>query len=140
MATRDYINSGASIVSDKDSFADLDFNFTAHPVTGDIVTKKDANAIRQSVKNILLTNHYERPFKPNFGANLRAMIFEANDPIIGQRIKERIAEQIKALEPRIGKVVVGVNQRDNSIDIRVAYTISGSASYQEVEFSVSRVR
>jgi len=140
MATRDYSNSGASIVSDKDSFADLDFNFTAHPVTGDIVTKKDANAIRQSVKNILLTNHYERPFKPNFGANLRAMIFEANDPIIGQRIKERIAEQIKALEPRIGKVVVGVNQRDNSIDIRVAYTISGSASYQEVEFSVSRVR
>ena len=140
MATRDYSNSGASIVSDKDSFADLDLNFTAHPVTEDIVAKKDANAIRQSVKNILLTNHYERPFKPNFGANLRAMIFEANDPIIGQRIKERIAEQIKALEPRIGKVVVGVNQRDNSIDIRVAYTISGSASYQEVEFSVSRVR
>ena len=55
MATRDYSNSGASIVSDKDSFADLDLNFTAHPVTEDIVAKKDANAIRQSVKNILLT-------------------------------------------------------------------------------------
>ena len=94
MATRDYSNSGASIVSDKDSFADLDLNFTAHPVTEDIVAKKDANAIRQSVKNILLTNHYERPFKPNFGANLRGMLFEANDPLMGHRIKESIVNAL----------------------------------------------
>ena len=140
MATRDYINSGASIVSDKDSFADLDFNFTAHPVTGDIVTKKDANAIRQSVKNILLTNHYERPFKPNFGANLRGMLFEANDPLMGHRIKESIVNALGILEPRIGRIAVDIVQRDNSVDVRVAYVIMGSASYQELEFSVSRVR
>ena len=121
-------------------YTDIDLNLTAHPSSRDLSLKYDKDAVKRSLRNIMLTNNFERPFKPNFGANLRAMIFEANDPIIGQRIKERIAEQIKALEPRIGKVVVGVNQRDNSIDIRVAYTISGSASYQEVEFSVSRVR
>ena len=137
---RDYTNSGASIVSDKDSFADLDLNFTAHPVTNDITVKKDANAIRQSIKNILLTNHYERPFKPNFGSNLRGLLFQANDPIIGQRIKERIVEEVKVLEPRVGKIGVDVIQRDNTVDVRVAYTISGSASYQDLEFSVSRVR
>ena len=137
---RDYTNSGASIVSDKDSFADLDLNFTAHPVTNDITVKKDANAIRQSIKNILLTNHYERPFKPYFGSNLRGLLFQANDPIIGQRIKERIVEEVKVLEPRVGKIGVDVIQRDNTVDVRVAYTISGSASYQDLEFSVSRVR
>ena len=140
MATRDYSNSGASIVSDKDSFADLDLNFTAHPVTEDIVAKKDANAIRQSVKNILLTNHYERPFKPNFGANLRGMLFEANDPLMGHRVKESIVNALSILEPRIGRIAVDIVQRDNSVDVRVAYVIMGSASYQELEFSVSRVR
>ena len=140
MATRDYTITGASIVSDKDSFADLDFNFTAHPVTEDIVTKKDANAIRQSVKNILLTNHYERPFKPNFGSNLRGMLFEANDPLMGHRVKESIVNALSILEPRIGRVAVDIVQRDNSVDVRVAYVIMGSASHQELEFSVSRVR
>ncbi len=140
MATRDYTKSGASIVSNKESFSDLDLTFTAHPVTGDIVTKKDANAIRQSIKNILLTNHYERPFKPNFGADLRGMIFEANDPIIGQRIKERIVEEIKILEPRVGRANINVIQNDNTINVNVAYTISGSSSVQEVEFTLSRVR
>tara|TARA_B100000925_G_scaffold164621_1_gene123817 strand:- start:1858 stop:2280 length:423 start_codon:yes stop_codon:yes gene_type:complete len=140
MATRDYTITGASIVSDKDSFADLDFSFTAHPVTEDIVTKKDANAIRQSVKNILLTNHYERPFKPNFGSNLRGMLFEANDPLMGHRIKESIVNALSVLEPRIGRVAVDIVQRDNSVDVRVAYVIMGSASHQELEFSVSRVR
>tara|TARA_B000000532_G_C18588299_1_gene285945 strand:- start:107 stop:529 length:423 start_codon:yes stop_codon:yes gene_type:complete len=140
MATRDYTKSGASIVSNKESFSDLDLTFTAHPVTGDIVTKKDANAIRQSIKNILLTNHYERPFKPNFGADLRGMIFEANDPIIGQRIKERIVEEIKILEPRVGRANIDVIQNDNTVNVNVAYTISGSSSVQEVEFTLSRVR
>ena len=140
MARRDYTKSGASIVSNKESFSDLDLTFTAHPVTGDIVTKKDANAIRQSIKNILLTNHYERPFKPNFGADLRGMIFEANDPIIGQRIKERIVEEIKILEPRVGRATIKVIQNDNTVDVSVAYTISGSSSVQEVEFTLSRVR
>jgi len=140
MATRDYTKSGASIVSNKESFSDLDLTFTAHPVTGDIVTKKDANAIRQSIKNILLTNHYERPFKPNFGADLRGMIFEANDPIIGQRIKERIIEEIKILEPRVGRASINVIQNDNTVNVNVAYTISGSSSVQEVEFTLSRVR
>ena len=140
MARRDYTKSGASIVSNKESFSDLDLTFTAHPVTGDIVTKKDANAIRQSIKNILLTNHYERPFKPNFGADLRGMIFEANDPIIGQRIKERIIEEIKILEPRVGRASINVIQNDNTVNVNVAYTISGSSSVQEVEFTLSRVR
>ena len=140
MARRDYTKSGASIVSNKESFSHLDLTFTAHPVTGDIVTKKDANAIRQSIKNILLTNHYERPFKPNFGADLRGMIFEANDPIIGQRIKERIVEEIKILEPRVGRATIKVIQNDNTVDVSVAYTISGSSSVQEVEFTISRVR
>ena len=140
MATRDYSNSGASIVSDKDSFADLDLNFTAHPVTEDIVAKKDANAIRQSVKNILLTNHYERPFKPNFGANLRSMIFELTTPGMAQMFQRSLRKAISTTEPRVSNVFIRAVDRDNSVDITIAYNIEGIVDQQNLEVSVSRVR
>lgn len=142
MATRDYINSGASIVSDKDSFADLDFNFTAHPVTGDIVTKKDANAIRQSVKNILLTNHYERPFKPNFGANLRGLLFELADDITKYEIRSQIMEAVEAYEPRVrvNQIDLQQSRTGNDMHVSLIYGIVGIQEPQQVEVILQRVR
>ena len=75
MATRDYIKPNSSKVVVKNEFTDLDIMFTAHPISGDITTKKDSDAVMRSVRNILLTNNYERPFKPNFGADLRSQLF-----------------------------------------------------------------
>ena len=121
-------------------YTDIDLNLKPHPSSGDLVLKKDNDAVKRSIRNIMLTNNYERPFKPNFGSNLRGMLFEANDPLMGHRIKESIVNALSVLEPRIGRVAVDIVQRDNSVDVRVAYVIMGSASHQELEFSVSRVR
>ena len=141
MATRDYTKSGASIVSNKESFSDLDLTFTAHPVTGDIVTKKDANAIRQSIKNILLTNHYERPFKPNFGANLRAQLFELADDITKYEIRKQITEAIEDYEPRVVIDKIYLNEdKVNNMFVNIHYGIRGVQEPQELEVLLQRVR
>ena len=74
--SRDYTTPNSTNTAIKNEYSDLDILFTAHPISGDVTTKKDSDAVKRSVRNILLTNNYERPFKPNFGANLRAMLFE----------------------------------------------------------------
>ena len=57
-------------------FTDLDINMTLHPQSKDVTVKSDINSIKRSVKNLLMTNHYERPFKPSLGLELRGMLFE----------------------------------------------------------------
>tara|TARA_B100001996_G_C18595729_1_gene567815 strand:- start:9 stop:431 length:423 start_codon:yes stop_codon:yes gene_type:complete len=140
MATRDYTKPNASIVANKDLFADLDLSFEAHPITGDIVTKKDSDAIKRAVRNILLTNHYERPFKPSFGSNLRGQLFELNLPGTRRIITEQIVEELNILEPRIGKVEVKMLDEDNTLNVTIFYQIVGSRQKQQVNVVVSRVR
>ncbi len=140
MATRDYTKQNASTVANKDLFADLDLSFEAHPITGDIVTKKDSDAIKRAVRNILLTNHYERPFKPSFGSNLRGQLFELNMPGTRRRITERIIEELNILEPRIGRVAIQMVDEDNTLNITVFYQIIGTREKQQVNVVVSRVR
>jgi len=140
MATRDYTKPNASTVANKDLFADLDLSFEAHPITGDIVTKKDTDAIKRAVRNILLTNHYERPFKPNFGSNLRGQLFELNMPGTRRRITEQIIEELNTLEPRIGRVAVQMLDEGNTLNVTIFYQIIGTRENQQVNVVVSRVR
>ena len=140
MATRDYTKPNASTVANKDLFADLDLSFEAHPITGDIVTKKDTDAIKRAVRNILLTNHYERPFKPNFGSNLRGQLFELNMPGTRRRITEQIIEELNTLEPRIGRVAVQMLDEGNTLNLTIFYQIIGTRENQQVNVVVSRVR
>ena len=63
----DITNQSKQVATSKNAYSDLDILFRKHPQTGDVVVRTDAEAVKRSVKNIILTNHYERPFKPNFG-------------------------------------------------------------------------
>ena len=121
-------------------YKDLNLDFQQNTATKDIQKLLDVESVKRSVRNLINLNHYEKPFHPEVGSNLRGMLFEANDPLMGHRIKESIVNALSILEPRIGRVAVDIVQRDNSVDVRVAYVIMGSASHQELEFSVSRVR
>jgi len=120
MATRDWTTANSKRVSEESVFTDLDLNFVAHPLTGDITTKKDADAIKRAVKNIVLTNHYERPFKPNFGSNLRSMLFELGTPRAHVRIRQAIIEELDILEPRIRVQNLTLNQRDNEVNMTLS--------------------
>ena len=69
MAYEEIKSSGKSVA--EKVYADLDLFFRPHPVTGDISLKYDTDAVKRSVRNIMMTNYYERPFKPGFGSNIR---------------------------------------------------------------------
>ena len=82
------------------TFRDLDLNFTIHPVKKDINTHKNEYAIINSIKNLVLTNHYERPFQPDLGSNIRRLLFEQVDSVTASQLEREIAEVIGNFEPR----------------------------------------
>ena len=139
--SRDYTTPNSTNTAIKNEYSDLDILFTAHPISGDVTTKKDSDAVKRSVRNILLTNNYERPFKPNFGANLRAMLFELQGVGSSKAIKKDIVEALVTLEPRITNIniVLGENNRNN-VDVKISYQIKNGLRRDTVDFTISRVR
>jgi len=88
-----------------------------------------------------LTNNYERPFKPNFGANLRARLFELNDFGMGQIVISDIKEALAALEPRITNVNVKMeNTDDNNLNLVIFYTIKNGNLATSQSVKINRVR
>ena len=78
-------------------YTDIDLNLTPHPSSKDLTLKYDKDAIKRSLRNIMLTNNYERPFRPNFGANLRGLLFELADDVTKFEIRKQITEAIEAV-------------------------------------------
>ena len=87
----DYVKPNSKNVAIKEAYKDLDLNFMAHPITGDVTTKSDSEAVKRAVKNIVLTNYYERPFKPSLGGNIRGLLFDTS----GNRLNVIIFYNIK---------------------------------------------
>ena len=81
-------------------YKDLNLNFSANPVTGDVTQVTDVIAVKRSVRNLLLTNHYDRPFHPEIGSNIPALLFENFGPITGNQLSRTIEEMISNFEPR----------------------------------------
>jgi phage baseplate assembly protein W len=106
-------------------FSDLDLNFTAHPVTKDITRRYDDNAIKQSVKNLLLTRNYERPFHSEIGSPIRQLLFDNPGPMFNVMLKRAIIDVINNFEPRV-----------NIIDVRVDDYSDANQIYVTLEFSI----
>ena len=81
-------------------YKDLNLNFNRNAVTGDVSTLSDVNAVKRSIRNLLLTNHYDRPFHPEIGSNIAALLFENFGPITGNQLSRTIHEMITNFEPR----------------------------------------
>ena len=136
----DLVNNGKTVAT-KDIYSDLDIFFRKHPITGDVVRKTDTDAIKRSVRNIVLTNKFERPFKPNFGGSIRNLLFELNTDRQLNRMKITLAKEIEILEPRVNNVQVALsNQDDNKLDMTIFYNITNGSPNQEIEINVSRTR
>ena len=136
----DLVNNGKTVAT-KDIYSDLDIFFRKHPITGDVVRKTDTDAIKRSVRNIVLTNHYERPFKPGFGGSIRNLLFELNTDRQLNRMKITLAKEIEILEPRVNNVQVALsNQDNNKLDMTIFYNITNGSPNQEIEINVSRTR
>jgi len=81
-------------------FSDLDLSFIAHPITGNVGRKTNRESVRQSVKSLILTDYFERPFKSDIGCSIRYFLFELFTPPVKQQMERAIKEVIKNYEPR----------------------------------------
>ena len=123
-------------------FSDFDLDFTAHPVTKDISKKLNENAIAQSIRNLLLTGHYERPFKPELGTNLRKFLFEPIDNITTSLIQDAIFQTLKNYEPRIEiqEITAAPNYDEDRYDITLSFFVRNTIEPITVTFFLERVR
>ena len=123
-------------------WADLDLNFQAHPVTKDIVLKKDVEAVKRSVKNLILTNRYERPFHPEIGSSILDMLFEPVSPTTGVVLKQRILEVLENYEPRalVTDIRVYGDIDRNGYEITILFTPLNSLEPVTIELFLERLR
>ena len=109
------------------SFRDFSLTFEKNAVTNDVLSLKNEAAIKESVKNIVLYNFYEKPFNPFFGGNIIGLLFENSAPTLELEVKNRISNSVEIYEPRVTAVSVDVDFEEdrNQLDCRVNYLILG---------------
>ena len=123
-------------------YADIDFRFKPHPVTGDVTIKYDSDSVRRAVRNIVLTNFYERPFKPSLGSSIRNQLFELNSDRKVRQLAKRMQKTVESFEPRVENVKVLLSDvlDNNEINVTIFYNIKPGSQHQEMDFTVNRAR
>jgi phage baseplate assembly protein W len=124
------------------SFKDLDLNFNIHPVKKDINIHKNEFAIINSIKNLILTNHYERPFQPEIGSNVRRLLFENVDSIVAAQLEREITEVIGNFEPRaqVSLVTASPDPDNNLYKIELEFFVINNTSPITINFLLERIR
>ena len=118
------------------AFKDINLSFKRHPVTNDVLTVSDEDAIKRSVKNIIFTILGEKPFLPLFGSVINESLFDLNTNLNEIRISDEIKQSLLNYEPRIDntEVTVSVYPDSNELNCTIQYDIVGlSAPTQEVD-------
>ena len=118
------------------AFKDINLSFKRHPVTNDVVTIRNEDAIKRSVKNIIFTILGEKPFIPQFGSVINESLFDLNTNLSEIRITDEIKSSLLNYEPRIDnvEVTVQVSPDRNEMNCTVQYDIVGlPAPTQEVD-------
>lgn len=125
----------------KNLFTDLDLDFTANPVTGDISRKKDADAVKRSVRNLVLMNKYDKPFKPQIDSRVSSVLFEQATPLTAMAIRSNIMDILTRYEPRarINDVIVIFNEDYNAFDVTISFMLLNSREISTVNVSVERL-
>jgi hypothetical protein len=126
----------------KNRYTDLDLTFTRHPVKNDLVLSVDDKAVMRSVRNLILTNHYERPFHPEIGSNVRKMLFEPISPLTANYLQREIEDTIRNFEPRvrIQQVIVQTAPDSNAYSAIISFFINNNTAPTTINFVLQRLR
>lgn len=123
-------------------FKDLDMNFTIHPVRKDVNKLLAERAVINSIKNIVLTAHYEKPFDPDFGSNIRRLLFENLDTLTASAIEREIAETVKTYEPRVNllETIARADFENNGFKVDMKFMIVNQTQPLSITFFLERIR
>ena len=123
-------------------YRDFDFNFTAHPVSGDLSMLSHENSIKQSLKNLVRLNFFEFPFEPSLGSGVPGVLFNNINSTTEADISEKIQTVIKSYEPRVEIISVDTSSvpDENRVDCRVEYYMINDPRPMTVDFVLNRNR
>tara|TARA_Y100000310_G_scaffold140089_1_gene139423 strand:- start:4 stop:405 length:402 start_codon:yes stop_codon:yes gene_type:complete len=126
-------------------YNDLDINFSKNLITKDVGTKNYNDAVKQSIKTLIMFDRFDKPFHPEIYCGVRSLLFELATPITATVIAKEIEDCINTYEPRVSLLSVGVVAMDdlNTYQITILYSIINNpdpVDTQELEFSLERIR
>jgi phage baseplate assembly protein W len=131
-----------STLRQKEVYSDIDLAFLSHPVTGKLTRKVNREAVKQSVKSLIMTDFYERPFKPLIGCGIRQLLFENFHPAIIQEMELAISEVIDNYEPRAELISIDIDARPdaNALSISVVFYVINDSEPVVLDVILERVR
>lgn len=123
-------------------YSDIDLTFNRLPGTGDVAMRYNEQAVITSVRNLLLTNFYERPFQPTVGSNLTALLFEPATEITASILSDEIKNVIKNYEPRatLNNISVTLMADKNAFNVSMSFFIGNNTSPTNVSLLLQRSR
>jgi len=123
-------------------YKDLDLDFGRNVVTSDVNKLTDVEAVKRSVRNLINTSHFERPFHPEIGSNVRAMLFEPVTPLTALNLQRKVEEVLLNFEPRIKLVQILANPNidANAYNLTISFYVIGTTQPVTVETFLERLR
>ncbi len=126
----------------KNDFSDLDLDFFCHPITKDVLKRKGVDAIARSVRNLVMTNFYDRPFNHHIGSNARKLLFENITPMTANFLRDAIVQVIQNFEPRaqILDVLVESNPDENGYRSKIFFKPVNALEPYTINIFLERIR
>ena len=123
-------------------YKDLDLDFGRNTVTNDVNRLTDVQAVKRSVRNLINTNHFERPFHPEIGGNVRALLFENMTPLTAINLQRKIEEVLNNFEPRakITQIIADPDMDRNGYRLEIRFYVIGIQNPITVETFLERLR
>lgn len=124
------------------TFTDINFNFTSHPSTADIVKNTDEEAVKGAIRNLIQTKNFDRPFHPEIGCGIHNLLFENFTPLTIQLARRAVEDILRAYEPRaeILDVQVTSPQDSNDLQITVVFRLINADNPLKVTTILNRTR
>tara|TARA_Y100000401_G_C8251681_1_gene188505 strand:- start:297 stop:722 length:426 start_codon:yes stop_codon:yes gene_type:complete len=141
MASR-ITSTGLQSEIEQEIYRDIPMSFNVHPITGNMKLVGNAEAIKQSVKNIVLTNFYERPYQPELGGNVLSQLFENISPITEYNVSRNIRQALENNEPRavVEDITTSAIGDQNSLQVTIKFSVRNIPEPIEVDILLERVR
>lgn len=129
-------------VSRQPDYSDLDLDFQINPITGDINKKKGVDAIKRSIRNLIFTNYYERPFKSSIGSDVPKLLFDNADVMTASFIEDAITRLINNFEPRVRltSITVTVDYDNSGFGVEVQYIEVNTETPATFNLFLERIR
>ena len=124
------------------TFVDIDMAFSALPVSGDIASKIDEAAIKQAIRNLILTNNYERPFHPEIGSQVNSLLFDLYTPMTATVLEQTIRNTITNHEPRVKLLQVKVVGKpdENEVGVEIYFSVLNTVQPIRLDLALKRTR